>query len=134
MRYLIKAKLKPGRNSALIKAIRSGSLGKGSIAGDEYAWNMRQARQGEDGVIHWVETCFCAIPLAEERPCWEEYFHLLSVKDAHSRNKCRDLNGTESWACTDCDCTRRLEDKLARTGRSFMESLESCEVPGISKP
>ena len=46
---------------------------------------MQQARVGDDGMAHWVETCFCATPLAEERPYWEEYFELLSVKDAHNR-------------------------------------------------
>ena len=28
-------------------------------------------------------------------------------------------NGTEPWACSDCDCTARLEAHLARKGRPF---------------
>ena len=84
---------------------------------------MEQARVGQDGTAHWVETCFCATPLAEERPYWEEYFELLSVKDAHARRNCRDLNGTEPGHAVDCDCTRRLEERLARSGRSFLELL-----------
>jgi hypothetical protein len=42
--------------------------------------------------------------------------------------KCRDHNGTESWACDGCDCTARLEERLNKTGKSFMESLRSGEV------
>jgi hypothetical protein len=43
MRYLVKARLKPGRQSDLLKAIETGDLGRGSIAGDEYQHNMEQA-------------------------------------------------------------------------------------------
>ena len=125
MRYLVKAQVKEGRGQALLKAIREGTLGRGSVAGDEYIYDMEQARMGPDGVAHWVETCFCATPLAEERPYWEEYFELLNVKDAHNRKNCRDWNGTEPWACCDCDCTRRLEAKLKEKGRPFLETLEA---------
>jgi hypothetical protein len=93
MRYLVKARLKPGRKKALLDAIANGTLGEGSIAGDEYQYDLEHARLGKDGVAHWVETCFCATPLDEERPYWEEYFELLSVKDAHSRKNCRHENG-----------------------------------------
>jgi hypothetical protein len=50
---------------------------------------MEIARVDAKGDAQWVETCFCDPPLAEERPYWEEYFELLSVKDAHSRRDCR---------------------------------------------
>ena len=78
----------------------------------------------EDGRVKWVETCFCATPLAEEREYWDEYFDLEKVQDAHARSKCRDQNGTEPWACGDCDCTARLEARLAGRGRSFLEALQ----------
>jgi hypothetical protein len=123
MRYLVKAKVRPGKKTALLKAIREGTLGKGSVAGDEYIYDLKQAKVSEDGVAHWVETCFCATPLAEERPYWEEYFQLLSVRDAHNRKNCRDWNGTEPWACSECDCTRRLEAKLQQRGKPFLELL-----------
>jgi len=125
MRYLIKARVKPGQHAALLRAIRDGTLGQGSIAGDEYIYDMEQARLGADGSAHWVETCFCATPLAEERPYWERYFELLSVKDAHGRRNCRDLNGTEPWACSNCDCTKKLEERLKENGTSFLESLKN---------
>jgi hypothetical protein len=120
MRYLVKARVKAGRTAALAKAITDRRLGRGSIVGDEYLYNMETARvDAKGGEAQWVETCFCDPPLAEERPYWEEYFDLLSVKDAHARRNCRHENGTEPWACCDCDCTKRLEEKLARTGKSF---------------
>ncbi len=125
MRYLVKARVKKGSEKALAKAIDDKTLGQGSIAGDEYVYDMEQARVSEDGTAHWVETCFCPTPLQEERPYWEEYFELLSVKDAHNRKNCRDWNGSEPWACTNCDCTRRLEERLRNTGKGFLEKLRS---------
>jgi hypothetical protein len=125
MRYLVKARVKSGKEQALLRAIEKGTLGRGSVAGDEYLWDMQQARVTRDGTAHWVEVCFCRIPLEEERPYWEEYFDLISVKDAHARVNCRDLNGTEPWACSECDCTRRLEEKLQSKGESFLTQLRN---------
>ena len=125
MRYLVKASVKPGRESALAQAIDERTLGQGSIAGDEYLKDMETARVAGDGIVSWVEICFCQTPLAEERPYWERYFRLLSVKDAHARKNCRDLNGQEPWACCDCDCTKRLEEHLARSGNPFLEQLST---------
>ena len=122
MRYLVTARVKAGRRSALRGAIRAGSLGAGSVAGDEYLRDMARARELPDGRVRWVETCFCPTPLAEERSYWEEYFDLLAVKDAHARSRCRDENGTEPWACCDCDCTERLERWLAGRGKAFQGS------------
>src|SRR5436190_13374518 len=124
MRYLVKACVKQGQEGPLLRAVKNGSLGKGSIAGDEYIYDLENARVAEDGTAHWVETCFCATPLQEERPYWEEYFDLVSVKDAHSRKNCRDLNGTEPWACSNCDCTKRLEDHLRTRGEAFLKRLQ----------
>src|SRR5205809_7984307 len=123
MRYLVKARVKEGQAAQLAEAIRKETLGRGSIAGDEYLHDMRTARLNANDEALWGETCFCDPPLDEERPYWEQYFHLLAVKDAHSRRNCRHENGTEPCACCDCDCTRRLEEKLSRTGVSFLEHL-----------
>ena len=124
MRYLVKARVKPEKAEGLLQAINNGTLGQGSIAGDEYICDMEQARRGADGTAHWVETCYCATPLQEERPYWEEYFELLFVKDAHNRKNCRHENGTELWACSNCDCTKRLEARLRETGKPFLETLQ----------
>ena len=123
MRYLVKARLKPGCEQRLLAAIADGSLGAGSVAGDEYLHNMQQARLMADGSARWVEVCFCREPLEEERPYWQEHFELLDIKDAHARRNCRHENGSEPWACSDCDCTRQLETKLAGEGVSFLDQL-----------
>jgi len=132
MRYLVKARLKPGQAKALLQAVSDGTLGQGSVAGDEYLHNMQQARLGADGTAHWVETCFCATPLEEERPYWEQYFELLSVKDAHHRNNCRHENGTERWACSACDCTARLEKRLQQQGKPFLKQLNDADSGSLS--
>jgi hypothetical protein len=127
MRYLVKARLKPGKAKQLLQSVTDGTLGRGSIAGDEYVYDLENARLGADGTAHWVETCYCARPLEEERPYWEEYFELLSVKDAHNRKNCRHENRTESWACSNCDCTKRLEERLKASGTGFLDSLKRGE-------
>lgn len=123
MRYLVKARVKPEQAEQLQQAIAHRTLGRGSVAGGEYLRNMAAARVLDDGTVCWVEVCYCTIPLAEERPYWEAYFDLLAVKNAHNRNQCKDLNGTEPWACSDCACTERLEQTLATWGESFLPKL-----------
>jgi hypothetical protein len=128
MRYLVTARVKPGRESALLRAIEEGSLGEGSVAGDEYLRNMTAARLRQDGCVRWVEVCFCVTPLEEERPYWEEYFELVKVQDAHHRQRCRDENGTGPWACCDCDCTDRLEAWLSTRDRPFLDILRAAAL------
>jgi hypothetical protein len=123
MRYLVTARVKPGREEELLEAIETGVLGRGSVAGGEYLRNMSEARLRDDGVVKWVEVCFCGVPLEEERPYWEKYFELVRVQDAHARTRCRDLTGEEPWACCECDCTNKLEQHLTRTGQPFVEVL-----------
>jgi hypothetical protein len=125
MRYLVTARVKPGYEEALVEAIDDGSLGQGSIAGDEYQRNMGDARELADGRVQWVEVCYCPTPLAEEREYWEEYFDLEKVQDAHARSRCRDVNGTEPWSCGDCDCSSRLEARLSTKGRPFLDCLRA---------
>jgi hypothetical protein len=126
MRYLVTARVKPGREADLLRAIEDGTLGAGSVAGDEYLRNMEQARLCDNGSVRWVEVCFCEFPLQEERPYWEEYFELVRVQDAHARHRCRDLNGTEPWACCECDCTAKLESRMTAWGGPFLELLRAA--------
>ena len=128
MRYLVRARVKPGREADLLQAIDNEILGRGSVAEGEYLRNMQEARVHSDNTARWVEVCYCPTPLQEERPYWEEYFELTRVQDAHDRRNCRDKNGTEPWACGDCDCTVRLEEKLKSRGTPFLESLRNCLV------
>jgi hypothetical protein len=125
MRYLVTARVKTDQAEALAEAVDRGTLGRGSVAGDEYLRNMHDARVDTDGRVQWVEVCYCSTPLAEEREYWEEFFDLQKVQDAHARSRCRDLSGTESWACGDCDCSARLEARLATKGHPFLEKLRA---------
>ena len=120
MRYLVTARVKPGRAAALADAIDDGTLGRGSVAGDEYLRNMAEARRTRRraravgrGLLLRDAAC------TKSASTWEEYFMLEKVQDAHARSRCRDLNGTEPWSCGDCDCTARLEAHLARKGSRF---------------
>jgi hypothetical protein len=124
MRYLVKARVKSGKGKALAKAIKEQTLGRGSIAGDEYLYDMEHARLQEDRTTVWVEVCYCPTPLQEERPYWEEFFDLIRIQDAHARRNCRHENGTEPWACSNCTCTKQLEERLQTRGKSFIQSLE----------
>ena len=133
MRYLVLAKVKLGGEDALLEAIENGTLGEGSVAEGEYDRNMQEARQFEDGTARWVEVCYCPTPLEEELPYWEEHFDVVKVQDAHARKNCRDENGTEPWACGDCDCTERLEQRLACSGRRFLEELRENASQGVAK-
>ena len=125
MRYLVRARVKPGLERALLEAIERGTLGTGSVAEGEYLRNMNHAQLAPDHSARWVEVCYCPTPLQEERPYWEEYFELVRVQDAHDRRQCRDHNGSEPWACGDCDCTARLEEKLKNSGKPFLTLLRS---------
>jgi len=125
MRYLVRAQVKPGKERELLQAIEDETLGEGSVAEGEYLRNMKNARLCPDNTARWVEVCYCPTPLQEERPYWEQYFELARVQDAHDRRRCRDQNGSEPWACSDCDCTKRLERKLEANGTPFLDSLRS---------
>jgi hypothetical protein len=141
MRYLVRARVKPGREGALLKAIEDETLGCGSVAEGEYLRNMNDARLCADQTVRWVEVCYCPTPLQEERPYWEKYFDLPKVQDAHDRSTCRDENGSEPWACGNCDCTARLEERLRTAGEPFLDSLRNGDdstldvsSPGDSSP
>jgi hypothetical protein len=136
MRYLVRARVKPEREAALLRAIDNGTLGAGSVAEGEYLRNMKDARVGETGIARWVEVCYCPTPLLEERPYWEKYFELTRVQDAHDRRRCKDENGSEPWACGDCDCTERLERRLENSGAPFLDTLrrESINLQSPTPP
>ena len=100
------------------------------VAGGEYLRNMQDAKLCADQTARWVEVCYCPTPLQEERPYWEQYFDLTRVQDAHDRRKCRDENGSEPWACGDCDCTARLEEKLKASGTPLLNDLRNKTCSG----
>ncbi|PJF41073.1 MAG: hypothetical protein D6737_00410 [Chloroflexi bacterium] len=126
MRYFVKARVKDGHEKALLQAIDDKTLGKGSVAGGEYLRDMDHARLREDGTVCWVEVCYCPTPLEEEIPYWEAYFDLVKITNAHNPANCKDRNGTEYWACSDCDCTERLEEVMQTWGVRFVDMLREA--------
>jgi hypothetical protein len=62
MRYLVKARVKSGKDRALVGAVDQGTLGRGSIAGDEY---LGQHARGAGDIRNRqkvAKTCFCDPP------------------------------------------------------------------------
>jgi hypothetical protein len=119
MRYLVKARLKSGKERALAQAIDEGTLGQGSIAGDEYLDDMEHARLQKDGTAVWVEVLL----FKRNDPIGKNSSNSLRLKDAHSRRNCRHENGTELWACSNCSCTELLQKRLQTRGEPFVASL-----------
>ena len=120
MKYLVKAKLKAAKRHELLSEIEKGRLGRGSVAFGEYVKNMKQARVLDDGTLCWLEVCFCATPLDEERPYWEKYFEVISVENAQAPEYCQDANGEMKRACFECSCTEEMEDEMRGWGRPFI--------------
>jgi hypothetical protein len=57
MRYLVRGRVKPGKEAALLEAIENRTLGAGSVAGGEYLRNMRDARLFDSGTARCIEVC-----------------------------------------------------------------------------
>src|SRR5260370_2055500 len=84
MRYLVRGRVKPGRETDLLEAIERCTLGRGSVAEAEYLRNMKDARLFEDQTSRCVGGCDCPIPLLEERPYRGQYFDRPRDHDAHA--------------------------------------------------
>ena len=132
MRYLITAKVKPDQAAALRDAIAGETLGQGSIAEGEYLRNMSLARQRADGRVQWVEVCFCGSLSRRSGPTGRSTSTCPACRTPTRASKCRDLYGNEPWACGDCDCTARLEQRMEEWGRPFLEALEAED--GAAEP
>ena len=131
MRYLVRAFVKKGRERALLEAVESGALGRGSIACPTYLKCMKSARLLDSGQVRWIEPCYCREAfgpdgeLLEELPYWREYFEEIDIRYTTTLEKCEGYP-----SCGDCDCTERLEAKLARTGHRFFTALrEMVNIP-----
>jgi hypothetical protein len=51
MRYLVRARVKPGREADLLAAVEQETLGLGSVAEGEYLRNMQEARVSADETV-----------------------------------------------------------------------------------
>ena len=83
--------------------------------------------------MKWVETCFCATPLDEEREYWEPFFELVSVKDAHARSRCRHESGEEYLGLLELRLHRPARGAAAGEGATFSDA-GSGEVSSDAAP
>jgi hypothetical protein len=86
MRYLVTARVKPGKESDLLRAVEAKTLGEGSVAGDEYLRNMTDARLCGDGRVKWVERHYVikvnCLPVDQRTPTGrhdEDHAHRLQL-------------------------------------------------------
>ncbi len=103
MRYLVRGKVIDGKSAALLEAIESGELGRGSIAHKTFLKCMKDARLTTEGEVRWLEVCYC-----------------------------REAFGPGYPVCADCDCTENLEAKLKKLGVPFFMHLEETASPSQS--
>ena len=134
MRYLVRARVKPGGEGALLQAVERGTLGKGSVAGGEYLRNMQDARLCEDGTARWVEVCYCPTPLQEERPYWEQHFDLVKVQDAHDRQAMPGPERIGAMGLRDLRLHGTFGTEAGDLGRLLLEEAQRWVTSGDGRP
>ena len=105
MRYHISGHIRPGEEEALLKDVRDGTVGAGTIFHGGMMVGLRDATVEEEDRVHFVEVCYCLEagldPMAMELPYLERYLDAVEVRDARRRKAC-------TMECEACDCTRTL--------------------------
>jgi hypothetical protein len=131
MRYLVRAFVIKRKDRALLEAVESGSLGKGSIAYPTYIKCMKNARLLDNGQVRWIEPCYCREAfgpggeLLEELPYWREYFEDIDIRYTTTLEKCEGYP-----SCGSCECTEKLETKLEGMGHHFSTALKKmAKIP-----
>jgi hypothetical protein len=117
MRYLLAARVRPGRRADLLRALEDGTFGEGFPYGD-LGELLRKGRVDDTGAIRWVEVCYCreyyGVAMAEELPYLEEFLTDIEIADARSPLHCDGYP-----ACNDCDCTKKVRFE----GRPLLDHL-----------
>jgi len=124
MRYLVSARVRPGRGLELLDALEHGRLSEGFPYGD-LGEVLAAGRVDDQGTIRWVEVCYCreylGVALSMELPYLEEFLTEIEIADARSPRHCKGYP-----ECDDCDCTRKVafegEPVLDHLGRTAVES------------
>jgi hypothetical protein len=129
MRYILGARVRPGRRAELLRALEGGTFGDGFPYGDLGAVLCR-GKVDARGTVRWVEVCYCreyyGVAMAEELPYLEEYLTDIEVADARSPVHCEGYP-----ACNDCDCTRKVRFQ----GEPLLEHLRRTVAgPGEASP
>ena len=106
MRYILAAKVRPEKQSALQTALANGSFGAGFPYGD-LGECLRAGRVDATGTIRWVETCYCrefsGVALEEELPFFEHFLTDITIADARNPLHCEGYP-----VCNDCACTNKV--------------------------
>jgi hypothetical protein len=127
MRYLLSARMRPGKEADLLRSLTDGSFGRGFPYGD-LGDVLRESRVDSSGTLRWVEVCYCreyyGVAMEEELPYFEEYLAEMTIADARNPRGCKGYPD-----CGDCDCTRKLrpegEDLLSYLRRRVEETSAS---------
>lgn len=127
MRYLLTARVRPGKRAELLEALEEGRFGAGFPYGD-LGEVLGAGRVDASGAIRWVEVCYCreayGVAMEEELPYFEEFLTDITVTDARNPRLCEGYP-----VCSTCDCTRKVRPK----GEPLVDSLRrSVEDPGVS--
>lgn len=117
MKYLVRARIKAGAEDQVRDVIMTGSVpGAPTYFADHLAECFAHAQQQADGLVLWVETCYCeryfGKPLAEEKEYIARYFRLDRVTKVIAASKCGDMTGEEPFKCDTCDCDVPLRRRL----------------------
>src|SRR5918998_5525569 len=134
MRYILGAKVRPGRRADLLRALEDGTFGRGFPYGD-LGEVLCSGRVDASGTIRWVEVCYCreyyGVAMAEELPHLEEYLTDIEVADARSPAHCEGYP-----ACNDCACTKKVRFE----GEPLLDHLQrtvagpGAATPGVGRP
>ena len=130
MRYLVTAHVKPGRRDALRRAIDDGSLGAGSVAGDEYLHDMDHAREYRaDASSGWR---FLRDTDSRKRALLEHSSSSKASRTPNARTTCRDENGAEPWAAATATEQAAETCFANRASRSNLRPRPGLQAPALS--
>jgi hypothetical protein len=120
MRYLVSARVRPGRRADLLAALEEGRFSEGFPYGD-LGEVLAEGRVDLDGTIRWVEVCYCreylGAALVMELPYLVKFLTDIEIADARSPRHCKGYP-----ECDDCDCTR----KVSFAGEPVLEHLRAA--------
>jgi hypothetical protein len=66
MRYYVKCKLNSKDKQRLANSLRSGSLARNKIFYEGMQTALREGTIDEDGIVHFIEICYCYIRFTSE--------------------------------------------------------------------
>jgi hypothetical protein len=129
MRYLVSAKVRPGKTEELLAAIEKKSFGKEFPYGD-LGEVLCEGRVDDSGMVRWIEVCYCreysGVAMDAEIDYFEEFLTDISIADARSPLHCDGYP-----ACNDCDCTKKVRFR----GEQFLDYLRRIvKDPASAEP